>query len=212
MNIIDYLKHLRQGLQTIYYSYIKNVLIKGFGEIHKTTDIGLPFRVTRKRNVFLAEKTRIQAGMNIITYTGKIIVKKYTAISYNCTIVTGNHIPTVGISQYLIGKIHKNDKERDVVIEEDVWVGTNVTILSKAHLGRGCIIGANSLVNKEIPPYAIAVGNPIKIIGTKFTIEQILKHEEVLYPVEERLSIEFLNKLFNEKYQGLKAIGINNDE
>ena len=53
-----------------------------------------------------------------------------------------------------------------VKVEKDVYVGAKTTILPGVVIGEGCIIGANSLVNKDIPPFSVAAGNPIKIIST----------------------------------------------
>lgn len=64
------------------------------------------------------------------------------------------------------------------MIEEDVWIGFGAIILAGAHLGRGCVVGAGTIVNKEVPPYSIVVGPTAKIIKKKFTIEQILEHEK----------------------------------
>lgn len=208
-HILDNILRIRQGLISIYLLFIKNIYKKQYGFIHKSAMIGVPINITNKKNVYIYENTKIQQGLNVITYTGKFILKKYSVISYNCTIVTGNHTPTVGIPLFSLVNSHKNDKEKDVIIEEDVWVGANVTMLSKTHLCRGCIIGANSLVNKEIPPYAVAAGNPIKIIGSKFTLEQTIEHERKIYPKEERFSKEYLVQLFEEHYKGLKSLGIN---
>lgn len=204
----DKILRFRQGLISLYLLFVENICKGEYGFFDKTAKIGVPINITNKKNVFIYENTKIQSGANIITYAGKFILKKYSVLSYNCTIVTGNHTPTVGYYQFFLGNSHLNDKERDVIVEEDVWVGANVTILSKAHLSRGCIIGANSLVNKEIPPYAVAVGNPIKIIGTKFTLEQIIEHEKRLYSEEERLTKDFLSDLFEKYYKGLKSFGI----
>ncbi|MBA2840764.1 acetyltransferase-like isoleucine patch superfamily enzyme [Methanococcus maripaludis] len=66
----------------------------------------------------------------------------------------------------------------DIVVGNDVWVGNNVTILSGVTIGSGAVIGACSVVTKDIPPYAVAVGNPCKIIKYRFdkeTIEKLLK-------------------------------------
>jgi acetyltransferase-like isoleucine patch superfamily enzyme len=54
-----------------------------------------------------------------------------------------------------------------ITIEDDVWVGANVTFLDGAHVGRGCVIGAGSLVRGNIPPYSVAVGVPARIIRTR---------------------------------------------
>lgn len=61
----------------------------------------------------------------------------------------------------------------DTVIGNDVWIGQNVTILPGVHIGDGAIIGANSTVGKDIPPYAVAVGNPVQIKKYRFSQEII---------------------------------------
>ena len=143
----------------------------------------------------------------MINHSGKVIIKKFTEIAPDCTIVTGNHTPTVGVPQRLGGPYHINDNEKGVTIDEGVWIGTRVTLLSGAHVGRGAVIGAQSLVNKDIPPYAVAVGAPAKVIASVFSIEQILEHERHLYNPEERFSREYLEDLFSKFYDGKKSIG-----
>ena len=51
-----------------------------------------------------------------------------------------------------------------VYIENNVWIGENVVILPNVRIGEGCIIGANSVVTKNIPAYSVAAGNPAKVI------------------------------------------------
>lgn len=58
-------------------------------------------------------------------------------------------------------------------IENDVWIGANVTIMDGVKISNGAVIGANSLVTKNIPPYAIAKGYPAKIVKFRFTKSQI---------------------------------------
>lgn len=58
-------------------------------------------------------------------------------------------------------------------IGNDVWIGYGATILAGANIGNGAVIGAGSVVSGEIPPYAIAVGNPARIVRHRFTYDQI---------------------------------------
>ena len=79
-----------------------------------------------------------------------------------------------------IGKtIWSTMKERDVgfvKIEDDVWIGGNVTILKNVIIGEGCIIGAASVVTKSLPPYTICVGSPCRPIKVRFNTEELCKH------------------------------------
>lgn len=61
----------------------------------------------------------------------------------------------------------------DTVVGNDAWIGQHVTILPGVHIGDGAIIGANSVVAKDIPPYCIAAGNPCRIIRKRFDDELI---------------------------------------
>ncbi len=61
-------------------------------------------------------------------------------------------------------KYQGNAEEQPVTIEDDVWIGARVIILPGVHINKGVIIGAGSVVTKNIPKYSIAVGNPARIM------------------------------------------------
>jgi len=61
----------------------------------------------------------------------------------------------------------------DTIVGNDVWIGQNVTVMPGIHIGDGAIIGANSVVAKNIPPYCIAAGNPCRVIRKRFDDELI---------------------------------------
>lgn len=63
----------------------------------------------------------------------------------------------------------------DVTIGHDVWIGTEAMILSGVSIGTGAIVGARAVVSKDVPPYAIVVGNPARIIRKRFDEETITK-------------------------------------
>ncbi|WP_260712952.1 CatB-related O-acetyltransferase [Clostridium botulinum] len=66
-----------------------------------------------------------------------------------------------------------------MIIGNDVWIGRRTTILSGVNIGNGVSIGANSVIAKDIPNYAIVAGNPAKIIRYKFDTETINKLLEI---------------------------------
>ena len=118
-----------------------------------------------------------------------------------------SHKLTVGVPFYLSTLYHINDEEGDIVIGEDCWIGAGCILFPKCRIGRGSVVGAGSIVKKDVPPYAVVAGVPAKVIATKFSIEEILEHE-ILYIPKERLSREKLVNLFYENYQGLNSIGM----
>lgn len=182
------------------------------GTAGKNAKIEFPVFITKSMFVHMEENTVLRSGAFILNDVNEnVYIKKYSVIAPGCKIVTNNHRSTVGIPHVLLGASHINDKSKDIIINEDVWIGVNVTILSGAEIGRGCIVGACSMVNKPIPPYAVVVGSPAKIVGVKFSIDQILKHEEILYPLEERFSREYLESLFAEYYDGKTPFGIESE-
>ena len=66
----------------------------------------------------------------------------------------------------------------DTIVGNDVWIGQNVTVLPGVHIGDGAIIGANTVVSNDVPPYTIAAGNPVRQIRKRFdgeTIEFLLQ-------------------------------------
>lgn len=121
--------------------------------------------------------------------SSRFIMKHGCLIAEGLVVVTSNHRQHIG--QFLQGNNDDNEY-KDIIVEEDVWIGINVTLLAGAHIGRGAIIGACSVVTKEIPPYAVAVGNPAKVIKFKWSVDDILKHERMLYPENERFTREEL--------------------
>lgn len=93
-----------------------------------------------------------------------------------------------------------NEYDKDIIVDEDVWMGARVTLLSGVHIGRGAEIGTGAVVRKSIPPYAVVVGNPAKIVGFRFTPEEIIEHEKALYKEEERLPLSLLEKNYDKYY------------
>lgn len=96
------------------------------------------------------------------------------------TIMAGNHNFKV-IGSYIFDNHEKNeDDDLPVVICDDTWIGCNVVILKGVTIGRGAIIGAGSIVTKDVPPYAIVGGNPAKIIRYRWDEATIELHEKKL--------------------------------
>ena len=140
-----------------------------------------PYILQGVENIQMAENVSIGPGSTIYTTGAKLIIKQHVISGPNLTIITGDH-------KYILGRwldsVKGEEKEpfydQDVVIEEDVWIGCNVTILKGVTIGRSSIIAAGSLVVKDVPPYSIVGGVPAKVIKMKWTDEEINIHEKFI--------------------------------
>lgn len=71
-----------------------------------------------------------------------------------------------------LSKDNKVDERKQIIIGNDVFIGANVTVLDGVSIGDGAVIGAGAVVTKDIPPYAIALGVPAKVV--KFRFDEII--------------------------------------
>ena len=100
-----------------------------------------------------------------------------------CFIVSGDHrIDTISTFPFHVKVLkdlkHEACSKGDIIIEDDVWIGFRSTILSGVTVGKGSVIGAGSVVTKDVAPYSIVAGNPARLIKYRFSeeiIEQLLK-------------------------------------
>ncbi len=199
---------IRKWRYILYRLHRDNPDRKCFGSMPSHSTIAYPCHIGVPKRLFVEDFVKIRYGLTVINTNKECVnVKKYTVIAPDVTIITNSHTSTVTIPQIILGESHINDKSADVVIEEDVWVGTRATILAGVTLGRGCIVAANAVVTKTVPPYALVAGMPARIIGVKFSLTDIERHEEALYPIEERLSHDELVSLFEHYYSDKKVFG-----
>lgn len=189
-----------------YIRNIKNTKRKHYAKSGNSTQLFGPLTL-EPENIELEDYTRLQPNIRVINAGGKLIVKKYSAIGAGTTIIASEHVPTVGLPQFA-STLHINDIKGTVIIEEDAWVGTESIILSRSKIGRGAVVAAGSVVTKPIPPYAVVAGSPAKVIAVRFSLEQVLEHERILYPPEERTPKAVLEELYSTVYKDKKSLGV----
>jgi virginiamycin A acetyltransferase len=98
-----------------------------------------------------------------VLYSGNgISIGNSVLIGPNCSFTPVNH--NFSDREVLIQQQGFQASKGGIIIEDDVWIGANVVILDGAIIRKGAIIGANSLVNKEIEAYSINFGSPAKFI------------------------------------------------
>ena len=191
-----------RGIIGIYHHYF-SFKRKSLGYCHESVNIGTPFVVGNPKNVFLYENVSIGGG-HISATNAKFIMKKNSVSSSGLMVRTGNHYQEVGKLFRFIDDSYKKENglfelyDKDVVVEEDVWLGVNVTILSGVTVGRGAIVAAGAVVTKDVPPYSVVGGVPAKFIKFKWSLEDIMRHEQIIYSESERISQEALLENFKK--------------
>jgi len=98
-------------------------------------------------------------GINSLIQSG-VTIGDYVMMGPNVSIYTKNHKSEIDKPMIFQGF----DEEKPVVIGNDVWIGANVIILPGVKIGDGAIIGAGSIVTKNVEKYTVVAGNPAKII------------------------------------------------
>lgn len=125
-------------------------------------------------DVFIGPGARFNASVSGITIADKVM------FGPNVTIRGGDHRTDV-VGRYMFDvkeKLPENDLP--VVIETDVWVGANVTILKGVTIGQGAVVAAGSVVIKDVEPYAIVAGIPAKKVSVRFIEADVARHKAAL--------------------------------
>ena len=120
---------------------------RGLQKLNPNLSIGNNFHATRNLTIQCAGKTTI--GNDVL-------------VASDVFIIDYNHGLDPSTSSYLENLLEVSE----VSIGDGVWIGNNVVILPGVHIGKKSIIGAGSVVTKDIPDYCIAVGNPARVIKT----------------------------------------------
>lgn len=133
-------------------------------------------------NLSIGDGTLIPKCSTFYCTRAELSIGKKVIFGPKPTIITGDH--RIDIVGKYIADITDNEKlpnnDLPVTIEDDCWIGANVTILKGVTIGRGCVIAAGAVVTKSFPPYSIIGGVPAKLLKMRFTSEQIIEHERLL--------------------------------
>ena len=187
-----------RGVYSIWRRNFGDLKRKRFGHIGEGVILSSPFS-GHTHNIYIFDHVGIGPWAHLSTPNAKIIFKGNTAVAEGLTIHTGNHARIIGLFITDISEeLKPKGYDHDVIIEKDVWIGANVTILEGVTVGRGSTIAAGAVVNKNVPPYSVVGGVPAKVLKFYWTIDEILEHELMLYPANERFSREELERIIED--------------
>lgn len=172
---------------------------KEYGAFGEGSNITPPLISDGMSNIYIGPKVYIGPRAVLSATNAPITFKGYTSVGEDLSIHTGNHARIIGQYHTSITEATKpKGYDKPVVIEEDVWIGSRVTILMGVTIGRGSTIAAGAVVSKDVPPYCIVGGVPAKVIKCNWSVDKILEHEKLLYPENERISQKDLEMIFKQ--------------
>ena len=124
-------------------------------ELDKSSSILPPFYADFGRNIKIGKNVWVQQGCTFMD-RGGITIGDNVFIAPKVNLVTLNHS--------LDPKLRSATIAKPIIIEDGVWIGINATILQGVRIGKNSVIGANSVVTRDVPPNTVVAGNPAKVV------------------------------------------------
>ncbi|AWN42442.1 CatB-related O-acetyltransferase [Methylobacterium durans] len=150
---------------------------------HNETRIHLS-RLVRKRGFSIGAYSYGRPRVRFAESGRRLTIGRYCSIADNVVIMLGGGHRTDWVSTYPFAAMDGlwpgvdapqdyHASKGDVVIGHDVWLGSGCLILSGVTIGHGAVIGARAVIARDVPPYAIVVGNPARIVRHRFDPETV---------------------------------------
>lgn len=158
---------------------------------------GFVYKIIRNYYILKIKRLQIKTGLGVgvnscdeglcIYHLGTILISDHAKIGKRFVIRPG----------CVVGN---TEDGRAPHIDDDVEFSLGVKVFGNIHIGRGALINANSVVVTNVPPYAIVMGNPGKVVEFRMTPKEIIEYEKIHYAECERLSLEVLEKNYEKYY------------
>ena len=153
-------------VRSIYWKYILNN-VGNNSLILSGATFNYPHFIEIQNNVVISNNVKIYPGESKGIYIGNEV-----SIADDTYLRSANHVFSdtsnpIQMQNHSCSEIEFNNKLYSIVIEDDVWIGAKVILLTGTHIGKGSIISAGSVISNIIPPYSIVVGNPGRVIKNR---------------------------------------------
>ena len=164
---------------------------------------GLPGGITIGDNTFLMHHTMMHVfnfrnvPQACITIGNNCFFGEYNVIRGQGGVHVGDNVYTGPMVQMVAVNHVYNDPDKPIreqgitakgiTIEDDVWLGANVTVVDGVTIGKGSVIGAGAVVTKDIPPYSIAVGTPARPVKDRRHLESLAPEAKVFFGALEEI-------------------------
>ncbi len=183
---------------------------KKFRKLFLLKPLNTETKYEKNRRLYNMGKHSYMHNGTIVLNPEKTVIGAYTSIGHDCDIGACMHpihtlsthtfiyafddYETTGLKNKKAIKHYLDDGKKEVIIGNDVWIGAKAVIMNGVHIGDGAIIGSSAVVTKDVPPYAVVVGIPAKIIKYRFdneTIKHLLELKWWEYPEEVILDLPY---------------------
>jgi len=166
---------------------------------------------TRAVNIFPIEKVTVgketYGDIEVHPFGGTVEgleIGNYCSLAGKVVFLLGgehplDHVSTFPFSRFLFGKNGDPDASTRgrIVVGDDVWIGQDVLVLSGVHIGQGAVIGAKSVVRRDVPPYAIYVGETVK--RYRFSEKIISELLKIDYNNLDEKALEYFSSICDEQ-------------
>ena len=139
-------------------------------------DFGAPLIVSVGQRVMFAQRVGIR-GRGRLTIGDDCSINSGVIFGLTCDLTLGSNVMVADnvsfrTADHEFGNLsvpmqEQGERRAEIVVEDDVWFGANITVLRGVTIGRGAIVGANAVVTKNVPAYAIVGGVPARQIGSR---------------------------------------------
>lgn len=184
------MKHARRLLQELNtidrtdFDGIRLIVNTLFGRSDESTFLNPPFYCDYGYN--------IEVGKNcFINYNCTMLDNAKIVLGDNCLLAPNVSIYTAGHSLYPDSRNLGYEYGIEVTVGDNVWIGGNTVICPGVHIGSNCVIGAGSVVTRDIPDWSFAAGNPCRVI------RKITEDDKPFYFKNRRIDEETATKIWN---------------
>ncbi len=172
MSLYAFIGKVRRGWFKL---FLVPTIKRAFGSCGERVTISRGCSFSGIGNIHIGNNVALGPRMTVMCTRARVVIGNDVMFGPNVTMITGSHRidipdrPMISITDE--EKLPENDQE--IIIENDVWIGANVTILKGVTVGTGSVIAAGAVVTKDVEPYSVVGGVPAVLLRRRFTFEKV---------------------------------------